>query len=91
MTTSRWINLAIVVAFLICPLAWYVAATSGSRPPSESRNTRQVDPREVEAMLATRYSIQPFVRNPPPLWLAITNPEKYRDWRFWWLVSRGKW
>ncbi|MCH7726373.1 MAG: hypothetical protein IH991_07845 [Planctomycetes bacterium] len=44
MTTSRWINLAIVVALLICPLAWYVAAVNG--PPVESNEPVEVRKRD---------------------------------------------
>ncbi len=64
----RLTNIALVVAFLVCPLAWYVAAINGS-------------PRiNAQPLMEENYPLDVYLSQPPPTALAITDPEKYRMW-----------
>ncbi len=74
---GRWINVALVVASLFFPLAWYVAATSGSR-------TVQPQVGRGEAQLQLMRERLRLVNLRPPIELLFTNPKVYWNWNNFW-------
>jgi len=86
MTTSRWINLAIVVAFLICPLAWYVAATNVPGHPIRQDDVAGWTSTPQDAKFG--YELFLFASQPPPIGLILTNPMRYEAWERVWIESR---
>ncbi|MCH7725468.1 MAG: hypothetical protein IH991_03140 [Planctomycetes bacterium] len=46
---NKWINLALVVAFLLAPVAWYVAAINGP-PTSLDRGVDYLEPQLMDAV-----------------------------------------
>ena len=63
---SRWINVALVVAFMLAPVAWYVTVVNATNHNSDSPSVADVRP----LRLLTYYS-------PPPRLLLLFDPAEY--------------